>query len=297
MTRCPNYNPLTVKAIHELDGAITAHANWQTQLHRALICGTTLDPDMLDIDGRGNCRFSAWYEARDAAQWHRWSEDLAQLDRLHLAIHEQAHRLATQRTATCHVAVEDFDDFSEHTANFKAAARSLQFKALGEVCLTDHLTGVWNRSSMFLRLAEEHERMTRQHQGCYLCMVDLDHFKTVNDALGHTAGDEVLRHFADIVRRRLRVYDSMFRYGGEEFLICLPNISAADATATMDRIRIEISAAPIAISGNGNIRLTASFGVAPLAEHLTIEESIVVADQALYCAKARGRDQVCRWDS
>lgn len=295
MGRCPNRAPTTINAIRELDGAVDAHAKWLARLHRALICGTEIDPNVLDPEGHRDCLFGRWFYSRKDAEWLRWEDELQLIGTRHEIIHQAARTLIAQRTDTCEVSAAAFDEFSEQVLQFKIAVRALQFKVINEVCLVDHLTGVWNRSSMYLRLAEEHERMTRQHQTCYLCMVDVDHFKSVNDRLGHAAGDEVLQAIADIIKERLRSYDSIFRYGGEEFLICLPNTALDAAEAAMERIRIDIEAADI-VSGDQHISVTASFGLAPLSENLALEESVEVADRALFCAKAHGRNRVCRWD-
>lgn len=297
MTRCPQRAPVTMNAIRDLDGAIDAHAKWLARLHRSLVCGTEFDPNVQDEQGHRSCLFGLWYYNRDDTDWQRWDDDLQVIGARHQAIHDKARALVGERTTQCQVSAAAFDEFSEHVAQFKIAVRSLQFRIINEVCLVDHLTGVWNRSSMFLRLAEEHERMTRHQQNCILCMIDVDHFKSVNDTLGHAAGDVVLQDVVDIVKQRLRSYDSIFRYGGEEFLVCLPNTSADEAVLAMDRVRADIAAATIRPDDERSIRVTASFGIAPLSESLALEESIEVADRALFCAKAKGRNQVCRWDT
>jgi diguanylate cyclase len=158
------------------------------------------------------------------------------------------------------------------------------------------LTGAWNRNSMFQKLAEEQDRMVRNKQQCCLCMMDLDHFKQVNDTYGHAAGDKVLHFAVEHAGEYLRKYDSIFRYGGEEFLLCLPNISAEDAVVAMDRIRAGLEKLDITLPGGQTIiHVTASFGVAPVSVDRSVEENINVADQALFCAKVSGRNRVCLW--
>lgn len=297
MARCQNRTPAAINAIRDLDGALDAHAKWLARLHRDLICGNGIGGDVFDADAHRTCLFGRWFHGRNDADWQHWEEDLQQIGERHQVIHDLARSLASERSAHCKVPVEALDAFSEQLAQFKIATRGLQYRIINEVCMIDHLTGVWNRSSMYLRLTEEHERMVRQQQNCFLCMIDVDHFKAVNDNCGHAAGDLVLQAVVDTVKNGLRAYDSIFRYGGEEFLVCLPNTGADDAAAAMDRIRADIAAQPIAVADAAPMTVTASFGLAPLSDSLSLEESVEVADRALFCAKARGRNQVCRWDA
>jgi diguanylate cyclase (GGDEF)-like protein len=122
--------------------------------------------------------------------------------------------------------------------------------------------------------------------------MDFDHFKRVNDELGHPAGDAVLRqgmHFAASV---LRKYDAVYRYGGEEFLFCLPSTPIQDAIQVIERVRIGLEQLPIQLPNKQKIHVTASFGVAELTQDRPVEDTITIADQALFQAKANGRNRV-----
>ena len=211
-------------------------------------------------------------------------------------MHHGARRLVDLRASGA-VGDTAFDEFTDQALRFKLAVRALQFQIISEICLVDHLTGIWNRNSMFQRLTEECQRMLRTGKACFLCMIDIDHFKAVNDTHGHLVGDEVLQGLVRIVKQRLRPYDSIYRFGGEEFLVCLPETTADAAIMAMDRVREDIAEQPLPLGNGHSIRMTASFGVAPLSTTLAVEESIEVADRALFCAKAAGRNRVCRWDT
>lgn len=127
-------------------------------------------------------------------------------------------------------------------------------------------------------------------------MMDIDHFKRVNDQFGHKVGDEVLQAFTSIVSTELRRYDSLFRYGGEEFLMLLPNTTLDNAALLLNRIRETLAGTDIQVGNGQTIRLTASFGVAHLVCKETVEDALEHADHALLAAKAGGRNQVCVWD-
>ncbi len=160
-----------------------------------------------------------------------------------------------------------------------------------QLARTDALTGLNNRRH-FVDLAE-HELVSarRYHRPISLCLFDIDHFKQVNDRWGHSLGDEILKHVADIARAHLREADVLGRYGGEEFAVLLPDNGAQPARVVAERIRQTIADHDIE-TGTGPIRVTISLGIAELgpAED-TLSALIHRADQAMYAAKRAGRNQ------
>ena len=123
-------------------------------------------------------------------------------------------------------------------------------------------------------------------------MGDLDHFKAVNDRYGHLAGDEVLRFFGDLVMRHVRASDIFCRYGGEEFVLVLPDLEGDAAIERAEQMREELALAPV-VFGDSQIPMTVSFGVATFpSDGRTGDELIAAADRALYQAKAAGRNRV-----
>ena len=153
----------------------------------------------------------------------------------------------------------------------------------------DGLTRLWNRAAIMELLGAEVERAKRGIPMC-LAMIDVDHFKKVNDTYGHPAGDAALVEVAARIRRALREYDSVGRYGGEEFIAALSNTSLIPAMKLCQRIRLSIEKEPIE-TPVGPINVTVSIGlVQSLAKSSTLERLIGVADAALYRAKAKGRN-------
>jgi diguanylate cyclase len=112
----------------------------------------------------------------------------------------------------------------------------------------------------------------------------------------HRAGDQVLRTAVKYFVKTLRPYDSIYRYGGEEFLLCLPNIEASQAASILERLRAGLEALPIGLDSGETINITASFGISTLKPDISVEESISVADYALYQAKNAGRNRVQLWE-
>ncbi|MGC9236938.1 MAG: diguanylate cyclase [Thiomonas sp.] len=155
----------------------------------------------------------------------------------------------------------------------------------------DPLTGLPGRAALQQRLQAEQSLALRHGRNCAVVMVDIDHFKDVNDQHGHQTGDRVLAAFARLLRGALRPYDGVYRYGGEEFVLVLPGATAAQAVRIVDRIRQSVVAKPLVQTQAGGLHLSFSAGVAALTER-AIASTLRCADQALYSAKAEGRDQV-----
>lgn len=167
-------------------------------------------------------------------------------------------------------------------------------KEAEEKALTDPLTGLYNRRYLMNRFKEEINRATRDNNPLSCFMVDIDFFKKVNDTYGHDAGDAVLKNIANILKTNLRDYDSAVRYGGEEFVVLLPNTSRASAVAVAEKIRIVTEEAVTVIS-DYEIKVTLSIGVygrEQKFDSLEGEAYITCADNALYLAKNRGRNKV-----
>lgn len=179
-----------------------------------------------------------------------------------------------------------------------------QKTALKGLTLTDPLTGALNRSGIISHLEEEFQRANRSHKPVGVLMIDIDHFKQVNDHYGHLVGDEVLSNLIVIFQRSLREIDSIGRYGGEEFLIILPDASKEQATVAAERIRKNVEQASCAFAKEKPIKITVSVGIAvykpPLNKQeklaFNIREYIRRSDVAMYFAKKSGRNQVVPWD-
>ncbi|MBV9771993.1 MAG: diguanylate cyclase [Bryobacterales bacterium] len=165
-------------------------------------------------------------------------------------------------------------------------------EALREQAERDFLTSLWNRSSILNQLGRELARSMRESQPLGVVVVDLDHFKQINDTLGHFGGDAVLREASRRLRSGIRQYDSVGRYGGEEFLILLPSCDEASCYAQADRLRKQLAQTPISVN-DVPYRVTASFGVTTAlpGQCCTQEGLIRKADEALYVAKRSGRNR------
>ena len=164
---------------------------------------------------------------------------------------------------------------------------------------TDVLTGWHNRRYLQVRLREELARASRDGTRLVCLMLDIDHFKSINDTWGHAAGDAVLREFAQRIEGQVRASDVAARFGGEEFVVLLPATGTADGVRLAERVRAAVAATPFDLPSGGPVPVTVSIGIsaaspAPHAKDLkTMGESLLArADVALYNAKSEGRDRV-----
>lgn len=167
-------------------------------------------------------------------------------------------------------------------------------EALRNEATHDHLTGVWNRAGILDILQRECARMARTKGRIAVIMADIDHFKAVNDTYGHLAGDDVLREVCRRMQTAVRSYDSIGRYGGEEFIVVLPDSEVLSGAEQAERLRKGVGAKPVETSGVA-IPVTLSLGVAIMSQDQVdgYQSLLRIADAALYRAKESGRNRTC----
>lgn len=200
-----------------------------------------------------------------------------------LLIRRQKHleQLITQRTS----------ELEAEKIELVAAREALQHQASH-----DALTGLWNRSAILEVLEHEMNRAQREHTNLAVVLADLDHFKWINDTHGHLAGDAILRDAAHRMLENIRPYDFIGRYGGEEFLIVLPGLSAEEPFSRLTQLHQAMSGKPF-VYNEQSFHITSSFGVSSINRSMmTVEDMVRCADEALYKAKASGRNCIIHYD-
>jgi diguanylate cyclase (GGDEF)-like protein len=166
------------------------------------------------------------------------------------------------------------------------------FKEMEKLAITDSLTGLFNRRYFFAFAENEIERSNRYHKHLSIIMMDIDHFKKINDNFGHQTGDRVLKEIANICLAILRKVDVMCRYGGEEFTVLLPETEVADAAHAAERMCTAISSLRLKTE-KGEVSVSVSIGVAEMDKsRSSFEKLLAAADTALYSAKEAGRNRV-----
>ena len=167
-----------------------------------------------------------------------------------------------------------------------------------ELASRDSLTNLYNHRTFYSFLKAEIIRTQRFNRPVSLLMLDIDHFKRVNDTYGHPVGDTILKGLSDLLVKQARAVDRACRYGGEEFMVILPETEVTVAMQMAERVRAAVERQPFDIGGGKNINITVSVGVVTYPQQAaSLKELVKAADLALYAAKRGGRNQVCRYES
>lgn len=280
--------------VEELDHAAGETAGWLALFHRSAVCKTDPNPGLVVDDAHEATRFGRWYAERRGSGV--FDQDAFQvLAATHEALFNHVGILARRAWLDEKVPVPEYDALMSKIDAFEDQSRRLAKAFRAALSDLDPLTGVQTRGNMERDLKREQQRALRTAQPCCLALVDIDHFKKVNDNHGHLVGDQVLGAVTRMLEDSLRPYDSIYRFGGEEFMVCLPDAGPEEARLVLERIRKKIGAMEIAVSGAGKLTVTVSVGISQMAPRRPIEEITERADKALYVAKESGRNQVRVW--
>jgi diguanylate cyclase (GGDEF)-like protein len=279
----------------ELEDAVADHIGWAQRWHRSAVCKLKPPRDVISENAHYLCRFGAWLDLQQQDPIVGQSA-FRTLEEAHRAMHDNARWLAQRAWQDERVPAEEYDALIDKINAFNGQAHRLKKAFRAALFDLDPLTGVRNRQTMLSELERERERAQRTRQPCTLVLADLDFFKQVNDRFGHRAGDRVLAEAAIFFQTHLRPYDSVFRYGGEEFLFCLPGTDAYKARPVIDRLREKLADTTIALDDGRSLRLTCSFGIAEIDRESSLGAILERADRALYGAKHAGRNCVRLWD-
>lgn len=283
------HNEHLVVLIDGLREAKERHYSWLWDIHRSLLCEVPLQPHI--ILNSNQCEFAGWMDSVSDEPLVRHSDYYQVVIQQHLLMHRAAEMLIATATKQRPVPVEVYDAFIKQRNLFKEAVETFERDLWDMACLIDQLTGLRNRYGMLTDLIDEQQRLKREASHCSIAMVDIDYFKNVNDKFGHLAGDMLLKKLAGLISSKLRAYDHLYRYGGEEFLLCMPGTDIIEANGILERIRQDIAEMDFIFSGK-RVPVTASFGLTPIGSESCIEDYIEHADSALYSAKLAGRNRV-----
>ncbi|WP_082703533.1 diguanylate cyclase [Novosphingobium sp. Fuku2-ISO-50] len=281
--------------LKSLEQALYSHEQWAEALYGALIC--RLEPDQRDVSSEAHrlCRFGQWYYTSGIAELGHHPGFL-EIGLEHERMHQHAADLLRASMNGLTIPIHAYERFGTALKRLRLEFETLEYEIHEALVNLDPLTGTPNRAGMLTKLREEREQVSRGMHNCAVVMMDLDLFKTVNDQYGHRVGDRVLSEFSYYVMAQLRPYDKVFRYGGEEFLICLPDTDLETGWVIIERLREGLAALLFDADGGRQFQVTASFGITLLDPRVLVERSIDRADKALYAAKGKGRNCVVTWD-
>ncbi|MBF0613036.1 MAG: diguanylate cyclase [Magnetococcales bacterium] len=276
-----------------LERALRDHNQWLMAWHRSLICKIPPSANELQDNAHRRCNFGKWYYQQAHPVLKNFPV-FVQMELVHATMHASAQALLIKSLQEDKLSIDEYDAFLSYRNEFREMVNKLETTLLSSLHDIDPLTRLLNRLSMIPKLRQVWEK-GRHGETSILCMSDLDHFKIINDTYGHPAGDKVLVDVASFLSAHLRPNDLIFRYGGEEFLICLQNTTLTTGLKIVERVRETLVQQSIVLPDGQAIQVTCSFGMAPVSPEKPMEEVVNLADKALYTAKHAGRNQVVAW--
>lgn len=282
------------RIIGQLEQAVHSHDEWFESVNRIMLCRLPYDQRDVRNDAHRECRFGQWlYQlANDKLREH---PAFSAIEKEHRCMHTDASRLLLDLEEYGTIPADSYDRFANSLKRLRLEINTLKKELQDTLYNLDSLTGANSRIGMLTHLREQRELVRRNTQVYSIAMLDLDHFKLINDQFGHQIGDQVLRTVTRFILDSIRPYDRIFRYGGEEFLISMPQTDSESAAQMAERLRLGIAGLQHNYGGTPLPPVTVSFGVAGFEPELNVEDVIEHADQALYAAKHAGRNHTRQW--
>lgn len=271
--------------------SLLMHRKGRLRCFFQLIFPTEVSPFDADIEILDQFDFRLWLKHAPpsaSAQSVLYQELTKQQDRL-LDLAKSAMKATTNLTFS----PADFADLADAMSDLDRLANRVISSFTTILTDVDRLTGLLNRAAMQRDLMTEAERSAQESSTYSIAMIDLDHFKSVNDQYGHPVGDVVLEQMAERFSESLRPSDRIYRYGGEEFLVLLPDTAGEAAERVLERLRQRAGSRPVT-DGTVKIAQTVSIGVVEVGQGESPGEAIRRADHSLYRAKESGRNRVER---
>lgn len=277
-----------------LDQALYNHQQWHSNLMRTLTCRLPCDQHDISTESHKECRFGQWYYSQNSKPLTEHAGFIAIGD-AHQYMHGITRQILLSLDHTNIITPQDYDKFSNSLERLTLEIGALKTELENLLYYRDPLTMAINRASMLPMLREQQDLVRRQSQRCCIAMMDLDNFKNVNDQYGHTVGDKVLAELSHFVMKHLRDYDKLFRYGGEEFLLCLQQADVKQISKSLNLLREKIASHPFNVGLKEPLFITVSLGLTTLDPDTTVEQAIDHSDKALYHAKNSGKNRLEVW--
>lgn len=285
-------NQQLLAAVSQLKTACDWHDQWYKTVLRSLVARVPPRVEDLVADAHLQCPFGRWYQGAGSSILVD-DQHFSAINTKHQKMHTLASALLHNVTADLPISLAEWEGYQAAVDDMRLDLQRLQDGLIRRTQERDPLTGALNRAVLQTDLCEHDAAVQRGIATCAFAMLDLDHFKAVNDNFGHAAGDAVLAATVQCVKSVLRPYDRVYRYGGEEFLIAMPGVTSTQAAHLAERIREAIAQQHVRPDDTGTcIRVTGSIGVAMHLASRSVEDSLHSADKAMYQAKAQGRNRV-----
>jgi diguanylate cyclase (GGDEF)-like protein len=287
----PNLSGETRHFIIELDAAVEAYLDWTRRVMRCAVLHTSPGDDVLASHAHQLCRFGHWISLQ-LPHFEKLSEPRTrQIETVHQTMHDAIRAMCANIMDGRPGALADLEIFEQ--SQFELIGLMAWFKTqfLAEAMSRDPLTGLPLRYGIEDAFVQEQKVAQREQTQLYVAMIDVDHFKDINDQYGHAVGDKVLQHLSRSLGNALRPNEPLFRFGGEEFLLMMQCPSPEAATIAAKRIVEQVRNSPMSLEHFVDpIRVTVTLGLTQVQNGEFLVEVVDRADRALYVGKHSGRD-------
>ena len=264
---------------------------WTRRVLRCVVLGESPGKDVLAPLAHTLCRFGRWF-VLNKPHFEKIDTDSARrLTDVHQSMHEAIRSICTDVLAGRRGQSTDLDIFEQTQTELIKLLAEFKTHFLANAARHDPLTGLPLRYGLEVEFNQVRKNCQRNETQLYVGIIDVDHFKRVNDSYGHPVGDLVLRHLAHTLRRVVRANEPLFRFGGEEFLVLMQCHGSESAAVTAQRIIQAVRDAPVPMPQGGPLPLAVTLGLARVGADEDINSAVERADKALYAGKHAGRDR------
>lgn len=283
--------PIMDNFIRELDAAVETHLGWTRRVMRCAVLHTSPGEDVLDPVAHTLCHFGRWFMSREADFENLDTRKTQRIIAVHRAMHDAIRSICANVLAGRPGNSADLDTFEQTQTELIKLLAEFKTQILAAAAHQDQLTGLPLRFGIEQEFVKLQKLRERHKLLLYVAMIDIDHFKKVNDTYGHQVGDIALRHVAETLKHNLRDNDMLFRFGGEEFLLLMLAGTPGESTAASERLINAVRSTPVSIPQSTPLTLTVTLGISGTADNERLATLIARADKALYEGKRAGRDR------
>lgn len=286
-----NFPPETANFISELDAAVEAHIDWTRRVLRCAVLRVSPGEDVLAPLAHTFCRFGRWFASNRAHFEVLDVQKTRRLEDVHQAMHDAIRFICADVLAGREGQSANLDAYEQTQSELIKLLAEFKTQFFANAVRHDPLTGlplrygIKNEFDLMRRISKRNNFLL------YIMMIDVDHFKRINDTYGHPVGDIALRHLAEVLKRTKRDNETLYRFGGEEFLLLMQSESPDGINRAAQRFTDAVRNAPVSISQDQSVTLTVTLGLSRVGDDEDLANAIERADRALYEGKRAGRDR------
>ena len=283
--------------IRALDEALNAHLAWGRRVFRSALTHTAPGADVLEPAAHEICQLGQWLQSHANLLQTINPHKAKALEAAHRRMHDAIRAIMEQELAGQTVPAAQMDAFEQAQDELIRLLTALKARLITDAIRHDPLTGLPLRYGLEHDFCEFQKACRRNQNAFYLAMIDVDHFKQVNDRLGHQVGDQALRHLARTLRKNIRGNEPIYRFGGEEFVVLLQTRGAEDVQHAAQRLLEAVRTALMPLPQKEPLALSVTIGLTQVQDDDDLSSALQRADQAMYAGKQAGRNRFVLWDA